>query len=80
MLVLQLEAWGFFLVFKELSVKSEGLRVCLWGIFQSGGSEDVVQLLEYWWSESRRGHAAPCVPGGAEPRRMATVGQHVLQG
>ena len=54
--------------------------MCLWGIFQSGGSEDVVQLLEDWWSESRRGCEALCAPGGAEPRRMATLGQHVLQG
>ena len=45
--------------------------MCLWGIFQSGGSEDVEQLLEDWWSESRRGREAPCAPGGAEPRRMA---------
>ena len=45
--------------------------MCLWGIFQSGGSEDVMQLLEDWWSESMRGCAAPRSPGGAEPRRMA---------
>ena len=61
-------------------MKSEGSRVCLWGIFQSGGSEDVEQLLEDWWSESRRGGEAPWAPGRAEPRRMATLGQHVLQG
>ena len=54
-----------------MSVKSEGLRVCLWGIFQSGGSEDVVQLLDNWWSKSRRGPEAPCSPGGTEPRKMA---------
>ena len=54
--------------------------MCLWGIFQSGGSEDVVQLLEDWWSESRRVREAPYAPGGAESRRMATLGQHVLQG
>ena len=57
-----------------------GLGVCLWRIFQSSGSEDVVQLLEDWWSESRKGREAPCAPGGAEPRRMATLGQHVLHG
>ena len=62
-----------------VSVKSDGSRVCLWGIFQSGGSEDVVQPLEDWWSESRRGREAPCAPGGAEPGRMATLGQYVLQ-
>ena len=57
-----------------MRVKSEGSRVCLWGIFQSGGSEDVMKLLEDWWSESRRGCTAPCSPGGAEPRRMAPRG------
>ena len=35
-------------------VKSEGSRVCLWGLFQSGGSEGVIKLLDDWWSESRR--------------------------
>ena len=40
-------------------------------IFQSGGSEDVVQL----WKTG-----GPCAPGGAESRRMAALGQHVLQG
>ena len=45
--------------------------MCLWGIFQSGGSEDVVQL----WKTG-----GPCAPGGAESRRMAALGQHVLQG
>ena len=59
-------------------MKSDG--VCLWGIFQSGGSDDVMQLLEDWGSESRRGFEAPCAPEGAEPRRMATLDQHVLQG
>ena len=53
--------------------------MCLWGIFESGGSEDVVQLLEDWWSESRRDCEAACAPGGAKSRRMATLGQHVLQ-
>ena len=52
-------------------MKSEGLRVCLLGIFQSGGSEDVVRLVEDWWSESRRGTEAPCSLGGTEPKRMA---------
>ena len=54
-----------------MRLKSKGSRVCLWGIFQSGGSEDVMKLLEDWWSESRRGREAPCSPGGTEPRRMA---------
>ena len=45
--------------------------MCLWGIFQSGGSEDVVQL----WKTG-----GPCAPGGAESRRMATLGQPFLQG
>ena len=58
---------------ENVSVKSAGLRVCLWGIFQSGGSEDVVQLLEdwKWWSESRRGCELSCSAGGTEPGRMA---------
>ena len=72
MLVLQLAVWRVYLVFKEL--KSEGSVVCLWGIFQSGGSNDRVQLQEDWWSESRRSREAPCAPGGA------ILGQHVLQG
>ena len=45
----------------------------LWGIFQSGGSEDVMQLLEDSWSESRksrRGCSLLCSPGGTEPGRM----------
>ena len=54
--------------------------MCLWGFFQSGGSEDVGQLLEDRWSESRGVGEAPWVPGGAEPRRMTTLSQHVLQG
>ena len=45
--------------------------MCLWGLFQSGGSEDGVQL-------SKTG--GPCAPGGAESRRMAALGQHVLHG
>ena len=56
---------------KKLSMKSEGLRVCLWGIFESGCSGYVVQLLDDWWSESRRSCEAPSSPGGNEPRRMA---------
>ena len=57
--------------FQEIvKLKSKGLRVCLWGIFQSGGSEDVMQLLEDWWHGSRRGCAAQSSPGVAEPRRM----------
>ena len=54
--------------------------MCLWGLFQSGGFEDVGQLLEDWWSESRRGGEALWAPGGAEPRTMTTISQHVLQG
>ena len=38
---------------ENVSVKSRGSRVCLGGIFQSGSSEDVVQLLE------------DCSPGGS---------------
>ena len=53
-----------------MRVESEGSRVCPWQIFQSGGSEDLMQLLEDWWSVSRMGCAAPRSPGGAEPRRM----------
>ena len=53
--------------------------MCLLGLFQSGGSDDVVQLLEDWWSESRKGREAPWAPGGTESRRMATLSQHVLQ-
>ena len=54
---------------------------CVCGFFfQSGGSEDVGQLLEDRWSESRGVGEAPWVPGGAEPRRMTTLSQHVLQG
>ena len=56
---------------ENVIVKSEGLRVFRLGIFQSGGSEDVLQLLEDWWSESRRGREAQCPPGGIEPRSMA---------
>ena len=57
--------------------------VCLRGIFQSGGSEDVVQLLEDWWSESRSGREEPCSPGGAEPvgwhcNRMSIGGERSL--
>ena len=51
MLVLQLAAWKFYSVFK---------KICLWETFQSGGSEDVVQLLEDCWSESRRGRESSC--------------------
>ena len=65
----QLAALRFF--FLIMSVKIEWLRVCLWGIFQSGGTEDVMQLIEDWWSESMRWCAAPCSPGGTEPWRMA---------
>ena len=39
--------------------------MCLWGLFQTGGSEDVGQLLGDWWSESGRGGEAPWAPGGA---------------
>ena len=39
--------------------------MCLWGLFQTGGSEDVRQLLGDWWSESGRGGEAPRAPGGA---------------
>ena len=76
--MLQLAAWRVYLVFKEL--KSEGSRMCLWGIFQSGGSQDMVHLLEDWWSQSMRVREVPCAPGGAESKRIATLGQHVLQG
>ena len=58
-------------------MKSDG--VCLWGISKSGGSEDVVQLLKDLWSGSRRGVEAPCAPEGAEPRKMVTLYQHILQ-
>ena len=59
---------------------SRNCKVRDWECVCGGGSEDVGQLLEDWWSESRRDGEAPWAPGGAEPRRMATLGQHVLQG
>ena len=53
-----------------MRVRSEWLRVCLLEIFQCGGLEDMMQLLEDCWSDSRTGCAALRSPGGAYPRRM----------
>ena len=41
-----------------MRVRSEGLRVCLLEIFPSGGLQDVMQLLEDCWSDSRMGLSA----------------------